>query len=147
MHTQSASKWLRAASALVIGFGVLVVVAAYPATAGLTMFLLDFILWPIDGAHSVVTPELRLVFAISGGIMTGWGILLWLIATRLYPREPQLARSMILVSIGVWFVVDSTASIFAGAPLNALLNTSFLLMFGLPLWRSPGAATATHQAH
>ncbi len=146
MHSQSTSIWLRAASALVIGFGVLVVVAAYPATAGLTMFLIDFILWPIDGAQSGVTPELQLIFAISGGIMVGWGVLLWLIATRLYPREPQLARSMILVSVGIWFIVDSTASIVAGAPLNALLNTSFLLMFGLPLWRTPGADTITHQA-
>lgn len=146
MHSQSTSKWLRAASALVVGFGVLVVLAAYPATAGLTMFLIDFILWPIDGAQSGATPELRLIFAISGGVMVGWGVMLWLIATRLYPREPQLARSMILWSVGVWFVVDSAASIVAGAPLNALLNTSFLLMFGLPLWRAPDSAVATDQA-
>lgn len=146
MHSQTTSKWLRAASALVVGFGVLIVLATYPATAGLTMFLIDFILWPIDGTQSGITSELRLVFAISGGVMVGWGIMLWLIATRLYPREPQLARSMILVSVGIWFVVDSAASIVAGAPLNALLNTSFLLMFGLPLWRAPGSTAATHQA-
>lgn len=145
MHSQTTSKWLRAASALVVGFGVLVVLAAHPATAGLTMFLIDFILWPIDGAQGGVTPELRLIFAISGGVLVGWGVMLWLIATRLYPREPQLARSMILWSVAVWFVVDSAASIVAGAPLNALLNTSFLLMFGLPLWRTPDAATVTHQ--
>lgn len=36
-------------------------------------------------------------------------------------------------SVGTWFVVDSSMSFAAGAPLNALLNVSFLALFCLPV--------------
>ncbi len=74
--------------------------------------------------------------AIGGGVMTGWGIMLWMLATRLYPREPALARQLIVTSIVAWFIVDSAGSILSGAPLNALFNVSFLLIFCVPLWRA-----------
>jgi hypothetical protein len=135
MQAQPTRFWLRSASAIVIGFGVLVALAAFPATAGPTLLLTDLIFWPFDGAQSLGAPETRLLCAIGGGLMAGWGVLLWLVATQLYPREPELARTMILYSTGTWFVIDSLGSIAAGAPLNALLNVGFLLAFVLPLRR------------
>ncbi len=121
--------WLKVASAIVIGFGVVVALAAYPATAGIAQFLLDLIYWPLDGGQDLSSPEARLLCAISGGVMVGWGFLMWLVATRLYPREPELARALILSSIGAWFVVDSAGSIVAGAWLNAIFNIGFLALF------------------
>jgi hypothetical protein len=50
------------------------------------------------------------------------------------PRDPALARRLILLGIGGWYVVDSSMSIAAGAPLNALFNTGFLLLFYVPVW-------------
>ncbi len=135
MHEQTTMNILKFASALVIGFGVVVAIAAYPPTAGITRFLLDLIKWPLDGAQEISSPEMRFLCAVSGGVMVGWGVLLWLVVTRLYPKDPVLARTMILASIGIWFVIDSTASILAGASLNALLNISFLVLFVLPVLR------------
>lgn len=39
----------------------------------------------------------------------------------------------IMTGITFWFVTDSTASILSGAPVNAVLNIGFLLLFALPL--------------
>ena len=81
--------------------------------------------------------------AISGGLLIGWGLMLWMLATRLYPKDSELAKQLIVTSVLAWFVVDSTGSILSGAPLNALLNVSFLLIFCVPLWlagRSRGVA-------
>ncbi|MGI9409275.1 MAG: hypothetical protein ACR2OV_04330, partial [Hyphomicrobiaceae bacterium] len=105
---------------------------------GIARFLLDLVIWPVDGVQAISGPEMRLLSAVSGGVMVGWGILLWLVATRLYPKDPVLARTLILASIGTWFLIDSLASIVAGAPLNALLNVSFLVLFSWPLMRTPG---------
>jgi hypothetical protein len=138
MQEQNAVGILKFGSALVVGFGAVIAMAAYPPTAGIARFLLDLVIWPVDGVQAISGPEMRLLSAVSGGVMVGWGILLWLVATRLYPKDPGLARTLILASIGTWFLADSLASIVAGVPLNALLNVSFLVLFSWPLMRTPG---------
>ena len=127
--------WLKGASAVLIGFGFLIALAAVPATAGPTAFLIDLVFWPVDGAEGLAGSDMRLLCAIVGGLFVGWGMAMWLVATRLYPREPALARTIILTSVSAWFIVDSIGSVAAGAPLNAALNVGFLLAFVLPLWR------------
>jgi hypothetical protein len=143
MHDTSTIKQLKAAAALVIGFGILTAFAALPATAGPTRVLVDLFLWPAAGPHSLATPEARLLCAVSGGLTVGLGVMLWQVAANLYPRDPLLARGLILAGIGSWFVVDSIASVVAGAPFNAVLNVGFLLAFAVPLWLAKPAAPAS----
>lgn len=134
MTQESTALWLKFGSGLTVFFGALIAAAAVPALAAPTAFLADLIFFPLDGTQSVAAPETRLMNAIGGGVMVGWGIMLWLAATRLLPTNPALAKQMILTSVIAWFVVDSTGSVLSGAPLNAVFNVSFLLIFCLPLW-------------
>lgn len=140
MSSSATAAWLKAASASLIAFGVLIALAALPATAGPTEFLVALILGPADGSPGVAGAETRMLRAISGGLLVGWGITLWLIVARLLPRDPALARRLILSGVGAWFVVDSLGSLAAGAPANAALNVAFLLAFAVPLWRPPRTA-------
>ena len=133
MSTDVTTTWLRVAAGAVLVFGLIIAASASPGAAGITQFLLDLIFWPVDGTPTLNTPEARLLCAISGGVMAGWGLMLWLVASRLYAREPELARSLILYSVATWFVIDSTGSIIAGAPLNAVFNIGFMLLFWFPL--------------
>ncbi|MEM7747683.1 MAG: hypothetical protein AAF346_05490 [Pseudomonadota bacterium] len=133
MQHQSTIVWLKIGAGLVVVFGFITALGAYPPTAGVLGFLVDMIKWPIDGSQTIAGEEFRLLSAVSGGVMVGWGLLIWLIAERLYEREPHLSRLMIMVSVGAWFVVDSLASIMAGAALNAVLNISFLVLFFVPM--------------
>ena len=135
MTQETTLRWLRFGSALTIFFGLLVAAAASPIAAGPTQFLADLIFFPIDGAQNINAPETRLVSAIGGGVMAGWGVLLWMLSTHLFPRDQALAAKLIIASILTWFVIDSAGSIIVGAPLNAAFNVSFLLIFCVPLWR------------
>lgn len=125
--------WLKVGSAFIVGFGLLSLLAVIPATSGPMRFLSDLIFWPLDGAQSLSAPETRLIAGIAGGLMVGFGELLWLVSTRVYPNDPYLARGLILPGIIGWFIIDSLGSILAGAPLNALFNISFLAVFLIPL--------------
>ena len=129
MTQETTIRWLKFGSALTIFFGALIAAAAVPAMSGPVQFLADFIFFPLDGLQSVTAEETRLINAIGGGVMVGWGVMLWMVSTQLYPKEPALAGKIIMTSIVVWFVIDSAGSVFAGAPLNALGNVSFLLVF------------------
>lgn len=126
--------WLKIASAMTIGFGVMLAAAAFPPLAAPTQFFADIILSPLGEAQDLSAHTTRLISAICGGVMAGWGVLFWMIATRLVGKEPALARQFILGSIFTWFVIDSTCSVLAGAPLNVIGNVPFLLIFAIPAW-------------
>lgn len=129
-------KWLKIAAIIVILFGPIVSLAAHPLTASLNGMFVDLAFWPFDGQPTMDAPATRLLSAISGGLTMGWGMMIYLLATKLYPREPQLTGSIILISVLTWFVIDSIGSAFAGAPANALINTVFLAMFLVPILNS-----------
>lgn len=135
METNATVFWLKVASAMVIGFGLAVALAALPAAAEPMRLFTDLVFWPFDGGQSLAAPEARIYCAVGGGVMVGWGVMMWRISTSLYPRDPELARSLILASAFSWFAVDSLASVAAGAPLNAVLNVPFLLIIIAPVWR------------
>lgn len=126
-------KWLKCASAIVIGFGFIIAAASHPAFGGPTIFFADLLIWPFDGDPGQLDQVTRLLSAISGGIMVGWGALLWMTITQVMPRMPEVGRRMIMVSIITWFVVDSTGSVMSGVPLNVGGNLLFLIAFVIPL--------------
>lgn len=137
MQLETRTLWLKVASAVVIVSGLLTALTALPGLSAPMTFMGDLIFWPLDGGQDATAPTSRLLLAIAGGLTTGFGVLFWLISTRLHPTDPHLARTLILAGIGSWFVVDSAGSIAAGAPLNVLFNLIFLEMFAIPLWRRP----------
>jgi hypothetical protein len=127
------NKWLKNAAILVILFGPVVSLAAHPLTAGLNGMFVDMAFWPFNGLPTMEAPATRLFSAIAGGLTMGWGVMIYLVATKLYPKEPQLAGSIILTSVLTWFVTDSIGSAVAGAPANALINLVFLVIFLVPI--------------
>ncbi|MDJ0918486.1 MAG: hypothetical protein QNJ05_12030 [Woeseiaceae bacterium] len=134
--------WLKTGAAITLAFGLLMAAAAVPALQAPTEVLLDLIYFPIDQGQTMERSSARLLSAISGGLMTGLGVILWLVATELCPSNPALGRRLTLLGIGSWYIVDSSMSLAAGAPLNVLLNTGFLLIFYVPAWQLTHAASA-----
>lgn len=62
------------ASGSVIAFGALTALAAWPATAPPANLLADLLHWPLNGTEKIDTPRARLLAAIAGGVMVGWGL-------------------------------------------------------------------------
>ncbi len=133
MQPATTRLWLKAAADIVIVFGLVTALGAWPPTAGILNFFADLLFWPLDGGQALADPQTRLLAAIGGGVMAGWGVTIYLLADRLYLREPALVRSIILAGVFVWFAIDSVGSVVSGAPLNALGNVAFLVMFLVPL--------------
>lgn len=136
MPVSSAIVWLKTASSiLLIAFGLMFAIAAWPPASGLATLLVDLLFWPLDGAQSLAAAETRIVLAIGGGITAGWGVLVWQVASHVMPSHPDMARSILLRSLVTWFAIDSTCSFLAGVPLNIAANVAFLLAFLWPLMR------------
>ncbi len=143
MNVSTAIVWLKAASAvLLVAFGAMFALAAFPLAAAPALFFVDMLFWPIDGAQSLAARETRILAAIGGGITAGWGVLVWQVAHHVMPRDPQTARRILLTSLFTWFALDSVCSVLAGVPLNAGANVIFLAVFLWPLLRMEHGAAA-----
>lgn len=103
--------------------------------------MLDLMIWPLDGADAVTAQSTRFIAAVGGAVMTGWGVMIWML-TPMMRTEPQAIRRVIGVAIGTWFVIDCAGSFAAGVPLNLLGNMVFLAIFGAAL-RLPGPLAKT----
>ncbi|MDH4441032.1 MAG: hypothetical protein QE284_11665 [Rhizobium sp.] len=126
--------WLKLTSLFLIVFGLIVALGAHPLTATPVTWLADLIVWPFDGTQSLVAPETRLLAAISGGVMVGFGTMMWLVVSRLLATDPALTRLLLVEATLAWFLVDSTGSLVAGAPVNVALNTVLMLAIVVPAW-------------
>jgi len=133
MTQEKVSMWMQGASAIVIGFGGLIALGAHPALDGFLVFLADVLIWPYDGVQTGEASEFRLLSAIGGGVMVGWGLMLWILSGRGMREAPEMSKTIILISIWSWFIVDTAGSIIAQAYLNGLGNAVFLAAFVLPL--------------
>lgn len=102
-------------------------------------FLLD------SDAAGPLSGVARLAIAVSGALTVQVGVL----AVLLHPIvrtdgavERRIARAF-ATSVGVWFVLDSAASIGVGAPMNAVGNVTLLVAVCVPalmLARASGSA-------
>ena len=136
--------WLKLTSLFIIALGLLVALGAHPLTATPASWLADFVFWPFDGQQTLEADASRLMAAIAGGVMVGWGLMIWLVLDRLLPIDPALTRLLLMESTLAWFLVDSTGSYISGATVNVLLNTILMLAIVVPAWRIGKIPAARH---
>ncbi len=139
----SAIAFLKAACLVAIATGLLSLAAAHPAASAPWALIFDAVAWPIDGAQGAFSPEARLLNAISGAMLVGWGVTLYGLAAGPIARGDAEARRLFVTAVLVWFVLDCAASLAAGWPGNLVLNAAFLALLLSPLLALKSARPAT----
>ena len=129
-------RWVEIGALVTIATGLVAAAASHRGGEGPWRLLLDLLAWPLDGEPARFAPETSAVNAVTGGVMVGWGTLMYLIARGPFARGDVTLATPMLRSVLAWFVVDSTGSLLAGVPGNVLLNVAFLVLLGLPLQRT-----------
>jgi hypothetical protein len=122
---------LKLSSLITIITGVMSVLASSPVTQKPWLLLLDFLDWPLDGDPSSFTKESFVLNAVLGGVMIGWGVLMYYVSDELQ-KSPRLLKAM-LASLMCWFISDSIGSFVSGVYGNIFLNFIFLAMYLYPL--------------
>jgi succinate-acetate transporter protein len=125
-------KIFRAGSLFVFITGLSPLLAVFEATQEPWRLFFDVLSWPLDNNPASFSPGERQLSAVLGGVLCGWAILLYRLA------DPSLfnqrIRKILILSVWIWFVLDSAGSILSNLPLNAVSNMGFLLMLLIPLW-------------
>ena len=119
---------------LLIGPGFMMILGSKgPFMPAINAFL-DFAHQPYDGLTRVSGEAGFLLNAILGGILIGFGTMIWMVAEHVFRHDLALGRKIILTALLAWFITDSLGSILTGAWFNSVINLVILLSFLTPLF-------------
>lgn len=127
--------WLKIAAISIIAYAILFFLGTLKQTDKLIEVILDISSWPIDGLQNYDANSTVFLSALLGGILFGWGILIWLLSSKIYDIAPEQTRKIVLISLISWFVIDGLGSIFSENPNNVIANIFLLLVLVGPLWK------------
>ena len=132
---QRVARELKTAALITIGFGLVFALGSHSVADGIVRLLGDTIFLRSPGTTSELADVHHLTDAILGGVMAGWGVMIWMLADRVLPLAPAETKRILVVSMLVWFSIDTAGSIASGGWMNAVLNVGFLAMFVVPVRR------------
>ncbi|WP_164661280.1 excinuclease ABC subunit A [Tropicibacter sp. Alg240-R139] len=131
-HIKTA-QWLKSASVFCIIIGLAMAMAPFTFLIPALNIFLDLAHLPLDGTQQIDSDTEALLSAISGGLLCGLGVAVWLITEHFYVRDPALARRVIGTILLAWYIPDSLGSLAAGAWFNVVMNSGFLALFLVPI--------------
>jgi hypothetical protein len=120
-------RWFTVGAVYGAGAGMFLVVVAFSEAASAQVFRLAFLLEP--DAAGAASGAARQATAVSGALTLGLGVVAYMLRPGTIP-EPAFDRRAgraIAIGLGVWFVIDSAASVGMGAAINVIGNVTFLL--------------------
>ncbi|MEY1555454.1 hypothetical protein AB3Y40_07435 [Yoonia sp. R2331] len=126
---------------IVAVIGVLFGLSVLAPLHAVAHIFLQLAYWPMASVPAGQVVPVGVLLAISGGLTVGIGMSIWAVGTYVAGEAPVAAAKVVKITAWSWFAVDSTCSILAGAPFNAVLNLSFLALM-LASVRNAGSAVA-----
>ena len=128
-------RYLKISGFLVASFGPICFLGTISETAEMARLSLDILSWPLDGRESLTDGTAKLLSALLGGFLLGYGVTIWQLS-KAYDKAPDVIRKVVVTGLCSWFILDSAGSIAGGHWSNAVWNVPILLAFVGPLWFS-----------
>lgn len=123
-----------------IAGGLLWATGAISGFDGPAVWAFDFLNWPIDGNPGALNPAAKFMSAIGGGVLTGLGVLNWLLVAPALEAGDRRILNAALASVLAWFAVDSTGSTLSGNAPNVFFNVIILALYAGPILLARRAA-------
>jgi hypothetical protein len=125
-------RWLVVADMVVILFGFSMILAS---DLLMQFFSLVFYASPLalSSFQAEAVAYIRFAHGIMGAVMVGWGTALMFALFSQFRNREYMGWLTITVSMSVWFLTDTTFSIWSGFWQNAIPNLGFAVLFAIPL--------------
>lgn len=89
----------------------------------------------MDGLQNLDANPTVFLSALLGGILFGWGILVWFLSDTIYDKASEEIRRAVPANAISWFMIDSVGSFLSDNAFNGVANFILLQLLVGPLWR------------
>jgi hypothetical protein len=126
-------RWLLAWSAYIIVFGLGMALLNRAPFFDLFNRQIDPAFWGSQPLPAQALAFRGWAYGVMGATMAGWGVFFAWLAHSPFRRRERWAWSCTGLGLLVWYVPDTAISLAYGVVFNAIFNSVFLVLIGLPL--------------
>ncbi len=126
-------RWLLVVGLVIAAFGAVMALISGTPLFDLFNQLIDPAFWGGRTSDPAARQFQQWIYGVWGATIAGWGIFVTFIARYPFSRKEKWAWECLGLGLGIWFVLDTTLSIFYKVYFNAVFNTSLLILAGLPI--------------
>ena len=126
-------RWLFVFSLVVIIFGMGIALLNRTALFAVFNSQVDPVFWGVDPLPTGVDQFQGWTYGVLGAAMAGWGVTLAFIAQAPFRNREKWAWNALALGLSLWYVTDTTLSLYFGVVFNAIFNTVIFILALLPL--------------
>jgi hypothetical protein len=72
------------------------------------------------------------IYGVLGAVMIGWGMMIVLFSWRLFAENAAWIWNTIMISITIWYLVDTGISLYYKVILNVIINSIIFMLALIP---------------
>ena len=126
-------RWLLAVGLAVSAFGVLMALLSGAPVFELLTRQIDSAFWSAGVPDEATRQFQHWLYGVWGATIAGWGIFLTYIVRYPFSQKERWAWNCLAFGLAIWFVLDTSLSLFHKVYFNAVFNTALLVLAGLPV--------------
>ena len=126
-------KWLLLVSLCIVAFGLLLAFCSQTPLKDLVIGeQIDTVFWP-GGTPENLKPYQSWRYGTLGAHVAAFGVIMAFVVHYGFREGRRWAWNCVAVAITVWFVGDTTVSVYHGVWFNVVFNTGIFLAVWIPL--------------
>jgi len=132
-------RWLLVVSWIIVLFGLALALLNATPIFDLMNDRVNPVFWGDDAIPQATTLFMRWIYGVLGATVAGWGMFMVFITRFPFARRERWARDAIVFGLLLWYVVDTSITLYYKVAFNAALNTTLFIMGMLPIvmtWNS-----------
>jgi len=126
-------RWLLFVGILVAVFGLVMAILNGTSIFSLFNDQINPVFWGRENVPHTSLDFQRWVYGAWGATVSGWGVFLGFIASYPFRKQEKWARNCLVTGLGMWFLVDTSISIYYRVDFNVIFNSVLALLVILPL--------------
>ena len=91
------------------------------------------VFWPDEFPVASVGTFQTWIYGVLGCTVAGWGVFMVFLARYPFRKRERWARNCIVAGITLWYMTDTSISLFFGVTFNAVFNTILAALVYVPL--------------
>jgi hypothetical protein len=126
-------RWLFVVGIGIACFGILMAVLSGTPLFDLFSRQINPAFWGREESLGTILRFQHWIYGVWGATISGWGVFLAFIARYPFRNKEKWAWNCLAIGLLVWYVLDTSLSIFYKVYFNAAFNTALLILAGLPV--------------